>query len=93
MSDYKRVPTTYEVWRVIKLAHDALVVFGGYSAPDGDYHGDPTKGKMFTSYGFRQGDYPVMEAETTWDISYDEPHKRNNEEHTYWLCLPMKEED
>lgn len=93
MRDYKRVSTIYEVWKAIKLAHDDLTVFGSYSAPDGDYYGDPSRGKMFTSYGFRQGDYPIMEAETTWDISCEEPYKRVNEEHKYWLCLPMKEED
>lgn len=62
-------------------------VFGSYSAPDGDQFGDPSKGKMFTSYGFEHGDYPVIEAQTTWDIDPETPHKRANERHEYWLCL------
>jgi DNA gyrase subunit A len=68
MSDYKRVPTSAEVWAVIRARHPEMRVFGSYSAPDGDQFGDPSKGKMFTSYGFEHGDFPVMEAQTTWEI-------------------------
>lgn len=91
MSDYKRVPTSAEVWAVIKARHPELRVFGSYSAPDGDYFGDPSKGKMFTSYGFEHSDYPVMEAETTWDINEEKKGERNNAQYEYWLCLPIKE--
>ncbi len=92
MSDYKTIPTSAEVWAVIRARHPELEVFGSYSAPDGDQFGDPSKGKMFTSYGFRQGDYPVIQAETTWDIDREHEHKRLNEEHKYWLCVPVKED-
>jgi alpha-L-fucosidase len=91
MDGYKRVRTSAEVWAVIRARHPEMVVFGSYSAPNGDHHGDPTKAKMFTSYGFEGCDYPVMEAESTWDIG--EGYKRNNEKHEYWLCLPMRETD
>lgn len=91
--DYKRVTTAAEVWKAIRSSHPELQVFGSYSAPDGDFYSDPSKGKMFTSYGFEQGDYPVMEAETTWDIDREQPYKRINEEHKYWLCLPIKCDD
>lgn len=92
MSDYKRVPTSAEVWAVIRARHPEMRVFGSYSAPDGDQFGDPSKGKMFTSYGFEHGDFPVMEAQTTWDIDPEAPHKRPNERHEYWLCLPVRED-
>ncbi len=86
MSDYKMQKTTYDVWRSILLAHSDLVVFGSFSAPEGDYFGNADKGLMFTSYGFKNGEYPIMQAETTWDILEDHPNVRANEEHNYWLC-------
>jgi hypothetical protein len=96
MTDYKRTPTSAEVWAVIRARHPELKVFGSYSAPDGDHFGDPSKGKMFTSYGFDGADFPIMEAQTTWDIDMDAPpekrFKRLNERHEYWLCLPLKED-
>ena len=92
MIDYKRVPTSAEVWAVIRARHPEMCVFGSYSAPDGDHFSNPNKGKMFTSYGFEHGDFPVIEAQTTWDIDPEEPYKRANEQHEYWLCLPKKED-
>lgn len=92
MSDYNRVPTSAEVWEAIRARHPELRVFGSYSAPDGDGFGDPSKGVMFTSYGFDHGDYPVIEARTTWDVDHDAPQKRANERHEYWLCLPKRED-
>ena len=88
MSDYKRVQTSAEVWAVIRARHHDMRVFSSYSAPDGDRNGN-TVGRMFTSLGFNNGDYPVMEAETTWDLETDKT--RNNLESKYWLCLPNKE--
>lgn len=90
MDGYHRVPTSAEVWAVILARHPEMVVFGTYSAPNGNPHGDP-KGKMFTSFGFSGFDYPVIEAETTWDIGED--GKRNNVKHEYWLCLPIKDRE
>ena len=92
MNDYRRVVTSAEVFAVIRARHTSMKVFGGYSAPDGDWSGDPNKGKMFTSYGFERGDYPVIEIQTTWDIDHEHPEKRFNERHEYWLCLPVKED-
>lgn len=89
--EYKRVPTSAEVWAVIRARHPNLVPFGSYTAPEGDYFGgDSSHGRIFTSYGFEGHDYPVIEAETTWDIDQSEPSKRHNEQHEYWLCLPIK---
>ena len=94
MKDYGRIPTSPEVWAVIRARHHAdLHVFSSYSAPNGDQFGDPSKGVMFTAWGFADADYPIMEAETTWDIDADKPHNRLNEKHKYWLCLPKKDEE
>jgi hypothetical protein len=29
-----------------------------------------------------------MGASTRWDIDREQPHKRLNESHDYWLCVP-----
>jgi hypothetical protein len=92
MSDYRRVPTSAEVWAVMRARHPEMRVFESYSAPDGDQFGDPGKGKMFTSYGFENGDYPVIAAQTTWDIDTEQKHKRVNEHHEYWICLPKRDD-
>lgn len=89
MSDYRKVPTTAEVWVAIRSQHPEMRVFGSYSAPCGDEFGDQTEGKIFTSYGFEQGDFPVIETQVTWDIDPESPNKPNNERHEYWLCLPI----
>lgn len=93
MNDYRRIPTTPEVWAVIRARHTELVPFGSYSAPDGDQFGNPDQGVMFTSYGFRCGDFPIIEAETTWDIDRDRPNERVNQSTRYWLCVPVEEDD
>ncbi len=95
MSSYKKIPTSAEVWAVIHARHRGeLKVFSSYSAPDGDPHGDPTQGRMCTAYGFERGDWPVIEARTTWDIERDDSGNakstRKNEKHEYWLCAPVQ---
>lgn len=94
MQDYKKTITSLDVWKAIRASHAGeLRVFSSYSAPCGDQYGDPSKGKMFTSYGFDGHDFPVMEAETVWDISAEQPDARNNETTKYWLCSGIKETD
>lgn len=91
MSDYKRVPTSAEVWSVIKARHPDLRVFSSFSNPDGTFNGgDGTRGEIFTSYGFADSDYPIMEARTTWDITIESSYERINTVHKYWLVLLKK---
>lgn len=47
-------------------------------------------GAEFSSCGMYR--YPVIEAQTTWDIDPEARHKRGNERHEYWLCLPVRED-
>ena len=95
MSEYKKVLTSPEVWAVIHAKHRReLVPYSSFSNPTGTFcGGNGSKGEMFTSYGFEGADYPFIEANTEWDIDIANPHKRVNEEHTYWLCLPILEND
>ena len=80
MNDYKIVPTNAFVWHVLHKNHPTMRVFSSYSS----------QGTMHTSYGFEIGDYPVIEARTTWEVDPNAPHKRVNEKHKYWLCLPER---
>lgn len=83
MKDYRTVETSAEVWAVIRARHPELRVFGTAS-----FEGD-----VFTSLGFANADYPLMEARTTWERDPDNEHRRINERYRYWLCLPTKEEE
>lgn len=87
MPDYRRVETSAEVWAVIRARHPEMRVFGSYSAPNGDEFGDTSIARMNTSYGFAGGDFPVIEAETTWDVNHERPSERNNQKTQYWLCF------
>ena len=87
MNDYKKIPTSAEVWAVIRARHPELKVFSSYSAPDGDQFGNPDVCKMMTVYGFDGCDFPVIGAETTWDRSPENNYERLNERHIYWICI------
>ena len=90
---YERIPTSPEVWAVIRARHPEMLVYGSYSAPNGDPHGDSSRGEMRTSYGFRGANCPVIEARTTWTISPEAPHERFNEHHEYWLCVGIADDN
>ena len=86
MSRYKKVETSAEVWAVLKARHGAaLRVFSSYSAPKGEPMGDPKHAVMMTEYGFEDGQWPLMGARTTWELT-EKPGERKNEQTTYWLC-------
>jgi len=90
-----RIPTSYDVWKTIKIWHPELKVFESYSAPGGDYFGDPGICIMYTSYGFPGTDYPIMAAETIWHRSPGSPDEivkaanRAAEQTKYWLCVAI----
>jgi hypothetical protein len=88
MGIYNVAQTTLEVWSAIRKDHPEMIVFSSHSAPHGDSYTD--RGRMFTSYGFKHGDYPVIEAETTWEVDPLQPHVRQGETHRFWLCLPLE---
>ena len=91
-TDYKTVQTTVEVWCAIRQAHPELIVYGSFSAPDGNYFGNQNEGKMFTSFCFKQGNFPIIEVETTWQVDREDPTYRTREQSRYWLCLPVIED-
>lgn len=86
-----KIPTTYDVWRTIRKAHPELMVFSSFSAPDGNYYGNPDQGEMITTYGFRASDFDLIGARTTWDVDRDNPANRLNEKHEYWLCVHVQD--
>ena len=53
--------------------------------------GNTSMCKMYTEYGFRDADAPLIAAQTTWEIDSNQPGKRINEVHIYWLCVGIEE--
>ena len=90
--DWKRFPTDYAVWCAIKKAHPNLAVFSSATSMDGQPFGTPGEGYAYTSYGFRDGDFPIICAESRWVIDKEQPSGRSEETHKYWLCVGIKEE-
>jgi len=94
MTMHNSIPTSPEVWAVIKARHGPnLKVYASFSDPEGTFMGrDGTEGRMETSYALPGADFPLMEARTTWRIDPDS-RKRHDEKHEYWLCVPTKDAD
>lgn len=90
MEDYKKIPTTREVWAVIHASHyKHLKVFSTYSNPHGD-DGMSIIPTMMTEYGFVDSDYPIIGAETTWSKQSD--GTRADEKTRYWICVAIEQE-
>ena len=82
MSEWIKIPTSPEVWAVIRARHyDKLKCFASYS----------DEGDMMTAYGFENTDYPILEARTRWDVDPEKSGNRLNEKHEYWLCVGKEE--
>ncbi len=91
MSDYVKVPTSPEVWAVIRARHAAdLEVYGTFSNPcGGELGSSPDRGEMMTLYSLRGADVPLIGARSTWAVRTSESGDRvrfGDEHHEYWLC-------
>lgn len=91
MSAAKRLPTSAEVFAVLRARHHTdMTIFSSYSDPTGTTFGrDGTQGRMDTEYGLALSDFPLMGASTTWMIDPAQPHRRIDEKTEYWLCAPQ----
>lgn len=90
--EYRKVPTSAEVYAVIHATHRGdLKVYGTVSEPDGNPWGDPDDCRMVTDWMLTGGEGPFIGAESRW--TKGENHKSDNEQHTYWLWLPVEPED
>ena len=91
MSDHRKIPTSVEVYAVIRAKHgDDLALFSSYSNPTGS-DGMTTQPQMHTEWGFLGDEFPVIGAATYFDIG--ENGKRENVTSAYWLCVGLKEDD
>ena len=89
--NYRNIPTTPAVWIAIRNAHrEEMVVFASFSAPRGNYYGNPEQAIMETAWGFPSAMCPTLVAETTWDVDHEAPSNRPNEKTQYWLCAPKE---
>jgi len=93
--DYVQITTSPEVYHVIFARHhEQLKAFETFSDPDGTFNGGPGEiGRMVTSWGFDGCRWPILKTQARWDIDPDQPHKRINPKHEYWLCLPVPSEE
>ena len=87
MQDYKRIPTSAEVYAVIRARHASeMQVFGTISQPNGHPLGNREDCRMDTEWGFSGGDWPILGVSTTWRAD----DRENTERTHYWLCIPIK---
>ena len=83
------IETTLDVWKEIRKTHPEMIVYSSYSAPNEFDCG----GEMYTSYGFSEGDYPVIAIKTIWDIDPGNPYDHLNKKSTFWFCCPQNVEN
>lgn len=84
-----QIETSAEVWAVIKARHHKdLTVFGTLSDPDGEYG----QCQMYTEYGFKGADVPMMAANTMWEKHPIRRHERVDEVTEYLLFYYDDEE-
>ena len=87
-----KIETSAEVYAVIKARHyDDLVVFGSYSAPEGSEFSNQCE--MYTEWGFKHADLPLMALRTTWDKDPEISYKRINQVTKYWLFVIEQSND
>ena len=91
---YSRLITSAEVYAVIMAKHrDQMVAFETFSDPEGTFNGGPGEiGRMDTVWGIAGCNYPILEIKTRWDIDPEQPHKRINQTHSYFLLMAEREE-
>jgi hypothetical protein len=71
---------------MIWAKHSAdMVPFGTYSYPEGD---GGSEGSMYTEWGFRESDTPIMAVLTTWPLK--NPNERSSK---YWLFMIKEPEE
>lgn len=92
MIDYYKKPISADVYNSVRKDHgEDLVVFASFSAPEGDYYGNPERARMLTEWGFEDAACPTIGCETSWDAD-TEGYTRENFTAEYWLCVPRDEE-
>ena len=67
-----------------------LVAFGSISQPCGNPHGDSTQARMYTDWGFKGSDYPIIALDNTWRHDSDSPGARNDDKRMYYLCVARR---
>ncbi len=91
--DIKLIATTADVYMAIFRQHAVdLVPFGTISQPDGNPHGDPEQARMYTEWGFKSADFPIIAHDETWRHDPQQPGVRNDSKRCYYLCVARDRE-
>ncbi|MCA7900719.1 hypothetical protein LGM39_15170 [Burkholderia cepacia] len=91
--DFKRIPTSAEVYAVLMARHkDQMSCYGSFSDPDGMFNGGPgERGRMHTLWALADTDFPILEIHTEWEIDPAQPSKRLNMTSKHWLIVGKRE--
>lgn len=92
--NYRKEPISAAAFGALSAEkREQLKPFSTYTAPHGDQFGDPDRCVVFTEWGIEGDPVPLIGQETTWDCCPDSrPGERRNEQHEYWLCVPVEED-
>jgi len=90
-AEFTMISTTAEVYMAVLREHASeLVPFGTISQCDGNPHGDPEMGRMYTEWGFKTADYPTLVHDETWRIDRDRPGVRLDDKRAYFICVARR---
>ena len=83
------IKTTWEVYGAIYKHHTGdLVVFSSFTNPYGDFEGGGGRPEIYTEWGFRNSDYPLIRS-----IGTKEDKCQKDFEWEYFIAATKKEED
>lgn len=91
---YRKVETSKDVYSHIRTKHaDSLIVFGTVSHPCGDQFGNPDEARMYTEWGFKDSDVPLVAIDERWAVCRDAPNQRNEYDIRYYLFAARENDD
>lgn len=83
------IKTTWEVYgSIYKQHHEDLVVFSSFTNPYGDFQGGGGRPEIYTVWGFRNSDHPLIRS-----IGTKEDIEQKDFEWKYFIAATKKEKD
>ncbi len=90
--NYRRIPTDYSVY--VALVRDETGIVRENMAVFSSYTNIVENGMstIFTEWGIKDSPIPIVSAETKYESEYDKEIE-GTRTHSYWLCVPILEEE